>query len=197
MRILPSLFLPCLLSIFSFALLLTGCQQPSLQKALFGSCKSTQQEQAQKNIKDLHQRFEISIPSDWKKEFFIDSSSTRFYCADTTKDLTDTYIVEIGHYLKNTTLDTLFVKKIEDEVLQKEKGVVLQSKRVRLGDKKGYSIHSKYRRLGFEFQAVQSYFPNTNGSLYILKVEAYGTEKTEARLCEGMALLDKALLHER
>ena len=121
MRILPSLFLPCLLSIFSFALLLTGCQQPSLQKALFGSCKSTQQEQAQKNIKDLHQRFEISIPSDWKKEFFIDSSSTRFYCADTTKDLTDTYIVEIGHYLKNTTLDTLFVKKIEDEVLQKKR----------------------------------------------------------------------------
>jgi hypothetical protein len=197
MRILPSLFLPYLLSVFSFALLLTGCQQPSLQKALFGSCKSTQQEQAQKNIEDLHQRFEISIPSNWKKEFFIDSSSTRFYCADTTKELTDTYIIEIGHYTKNILLDTLFVKTIEGEVLQKEKGEVLQSKLVRLGKKKGYSIHSKYRRLGFDFQTVQSYFPNANGSLYLLKVEAYGTENSEARLCEGMALLDKALLHER
>ena len=197
MRKLPSLFLYCLLSFFSFLLFLVSCQQASLQKALFESCKSTRQEQAQKNIKDPHKRFEISIPSNWKKEFFIDSSSTRFYCADTTKELTDTYIIEIGHYTKNTTLDTLFVKTIEGEVLQKENGEVLQSKHVRLGEKKGYSIHSKYKRLGFDFQTVQSYFPNTNGSLYLLKVEAYGIENSEARLCEGMALLDRALLHER
>ena len=197
MRKLLSLFLYYPLSFFSFALLLASCQQASLQKALFESCKSTRQEQAQKNIKDPHKHFEISIPSNWKKEFFIDSSSTRFYCADTTKELTETYIIEIGNYTKNTTLDTLFVKTIEGEVLQKENGEVLQSKHVRLGEKKGYSIHSKYKRLGFDFQTVQSYFPNTNGSLYLLKVEAYGTENSEARLCAGMAFLDTALLYER
>lgn len=197
MRKLPSLFLFCLLTLFSFALFFTSCQQPSLQKELFESCKCPRQAEAQKNIKDLHQHFEISIPSNWKKEFFIDSSSTRFYCADTTKELTDTYIIEIGHYAKKTSLDSLFVKTIENEVLQKENGEVLQSKHVRLGKKKGYSIHSKYRRLGFDFQTVQTYFPNTNGSLYLMKVEAYGTENSEARLCKGMALLDTALLYDR
>ncbi len=145
-------------------------------------------------IKDPKKTFEIEIPTNWKREFFIDNGESRLYCADTTKELTKTYILDLGYYEGNIELTDVFVEKIKNRILQSSDAKILKTSKFKSHNKEGIAILYNSSFLNFKSKTLQAYLKNNNESHYLLKIDTYGEEITDRRICEALSLFENALL---
>ncbi len=179
------------LPIFMFLiLLLVACQNNSLTKKLEFSCNSNTKLQGLDRQLDTRKSFEISVPSFWKKEFFIDATTSRFYCADTLKELQTTYFLDIAHYNEKLPKLQLLQNKVKSAVFGKPEGKIVQEKEFLFKEKDTYYLYSTHTKNQIQTHTVELYMANKNNSFYRVTVDVYGNSKVEERICEALNLIE-------
>tara|TARA_B100000809_G_scaffold264657_1_gene321076 strand:+ start:4723 stop:5136 length:414 start_codon:yes stop_codon:yes gene_type:complete len=132
----------------------------------------------------------MKIPLSWKKEMFVNQNETRLYFADTTRQLNETFIIDIGLNFSKTKIDSTFIREIKKQIQENKNTKLIKESKITLKEKPGFVIQTKIEELSIEKNCIEIYLNNKNDSYYILKIDAYGKENIESRFCEAIQLLN-------
>lgn len=171
---------------------LNACTSNSTASKLGFNCNSANAPQKTVQLKDVKNTFEIAIPAHWKKEFYVDGAESKLYCADTLKQLNNTYLFNLGWQAGKLTIDSLFTSKLKLAILKENEGKILMSKAFSIKKKDCYGIFSQSNTKGIFTHNLQLYLANKNDSYYLLNVAVYGPNQIEERICEALHLFEQA-----
>lgn len=173
-----------------FAFILTSCsQRNSLADDLACSRFITLGNTIDRT--DFNKHFQLKIPETWKNQGYFDEFQSSILAADTIKQLTETYILDVAYKYGEIELDNSFVSQVNTgsdlEVLRSnfEPFKELPSYwQIAKGNKNGYTYHVFQQ---FAKQEIKGYIE--------IKTEFYGGEMVDERLCESLAIINTLELH--
>ena len=178
-----------LLILFAGAsLLFCSCSHPSEVSKKF-NCKPTSFSKLEK-IKDVKNLFSVEIPKTWKTNLYYDDLQSSIYTADTTKQLTESLLLDFTFINKNISFDTSFKLKQEQENLSKNL-IKITSEETVLLDKPSYYTVSKGKKGKFEYQVCHFFIKINKQNFILVKAEIYGDSLVNERLCNAFALIEK------
>jgi len=138
---------------------------------------------------DFKNNFKISIPTNWKTQLYYNDFQSEIFTADTTKQLSETYIIDAAFNYGNLEFSNEFYKKTDSIIalsnFQKVKSDTLKFKSkpayyyVVTGTKKGFTYN--------QFNLLVKLSPETYFTAYS---EIYGINTIDERICESITLLN-------
>ncbi len=179
-----------LLLLFIFFFLLSCGKKTDLQKVY--ECESPSFSNLE-DVTDVKNLFSIAIPKNWKTNLYFDALQTSIYSADTTKQLTETTLIDVTLIYKSVDFTTDFKEKLrlKDEMYQLKQTV---SKELKVIQKPSYMLVAKGIKQGFSYQKSSIYIQINDANFLLAKVEVYGDSLIEQRFCKAYKLIDKIQL---
>jgi hypothetical protein len=173
-----------------------SCNSNSLKKKIGFDCDSSSAFNNLIEIKDAKLTFETQIPSNWKRELFVDNYESRLYAADTTKELNNAYIFDLGHYSGELKIDKNFKTKISNEINSLNNSKITEEKTFIHKEKEVFYISYSSENANITLNNIQLYLKNKNNSFYKLKIDVYGKENIEQRFCNAIELFEHTILYQ-
>ena len=81
---------------FSTILLFSCKKELSINDII--SCTSEVEFHHSKTIRDAKNNFEISLGEHWKRELYFDDHQSRIYAADTTRNFSSSFIIDVTRF---------------------------------------------------------------------------------------------------
>jgi hypothetical protein len=173
---------------FLLFLLCSSCQQKSSLSTEF-SCTSTAINNLEEVV-DVKKIFSVQFPKDWKTNLYYDTMQSSIYTADTTKQLTETTLLDVTYIKKSIALNDIF--KLENEQENLANGLIqIQSKDITLFNKPAYYAVSKGKKRGFAYQVCNLFIKINEEHFIHTKAEFYGDSFVYERLCTAIYLIEK------
>ncbi|SNR35704.1 hypothetical protein [Lutibacter flavus] len=177
-----------LLFIFLLMFILTSCvKQSDLSKSF--DCK-THNLNNLTTITDFKNNFRISIPSDWKTNLYYDNFQSEIFTADTIKQLSETYILDVSFNYGNLNFDDSFHKKT-DSLLTNSNLQKIKSNTIQFRNKPAYWYVVKGTKKGFNYHQFNLIVLNSENTYFTANSEIYGDNNIDDRICESISILDK------
>ena len=161
-----------ILVIFTAIFLFYSCSQQSEISKRF-NCKPINYQNLEV-VKDVKNLFSIEIPKTWKTNLYYDTLQSSIYTADTTKQLTESLLLDVTYIQKNINFDTSF-KFEETSFLEKPSY---------------YTIYKK-KKGAFDYQVCLLFIKLNKQNFILAKAEVYGDSVVNTRLCNAFALIEK------
>lgn len=152
-------------------------------------CKTSSLEYLE-TVKDVRNAFSISIPKNWNTNLYEDAIQSSIFSANTTKQLTETFLIDVSYIKNNLQFNDLFKLKIEQENLAKNL-IQKNAKEIKILDKPAYIVVSKGKKSSFLYQKLQAFIKINQKHFILAKAEIYGDSLAENRLCEAISLIEK------
>lgn len=169
-------------------IILTSCEkQSNLQKDFI--CKTISFSNT-KEILDFKKQFSIATPNNWKTNLYYDNTQTQIYTADTTKQLSETYILDIAFNSGELVLDDNFKNKIIID-LKEEQLQNLKFKFDTFKEKSCLWFVSKGMKKKLDYYYFQMFVLNSSTDYYEITTKIYGNELLDERLCESIAIISE------
>ena len=170
------------------AISVISCQSNLLDKEF--KCEKTTNLSELKEYKDFLKNFKIDIPKNWRTSLYYDEYSSEIQSADTTKQLTKTYLLNISWNQGELNLDDNFANSLNDSLRINEHLKVLKSGFGKFKSNPSYFNLSVGQHTGYPYQYLQV-FIKTNVDQYIrLTSEVYGKDNIDERLCESIKVFN-------
>ena len=167
--------------------LVTSCKKTVLDNDF--SCNSTIVKGVLERNEDVKKTFSIQIPTHWKTNLFFDDIQSSIYFADTTKQLTETVLLDITQVKKEYNFTANFKKQLlKNDSVQQLK--LVKEKEIKLLEKPAYYRVSKGFKGTYPYQIVNIYIKQNNNSAFHIKTEVYGDSLINKRLCKAMQLIN-------
>lgn len=141
-------------------------------------------------IKDVKGNFSVKFPSSWKTNLYTDEVQSSIYGADTTKQLTETFLLDVSFVSNSIEINPIFKLKIEQENLAKNL-IKKKEKEIMFLNKPSYYVVSAGKKGKFEYQALQIFINLNEEKLILIKAEVYGDSLVNERLCKAITLIEK------
>ncbi|WP_157603733.1 hypothetical protein [Polaribacter atrinae] len=170
------------------SLLFFSCSQQSEISKQF-NCTPTTFKNLEK-VQDVKNLFSIEIPNTWKTNLYYDDLQSSIYTADTTKQLTESLLLDVTFINKNINFDTSFKLKQEQENLSKSL-IKIKSEEITFLEKPTYFTVSKGKKGKFEYQVCHLFIKTNEQNFILAKAEIYGDSLVNKRVCDAFALLEK------
>lgn len=175
-------------------ILASSCSKQDLQSKMSFQCASSKPLEKLKKLTDVKNTFSIKIPKNWKKELYVSSKESRIYFADTTKELEDAYIFDIGYLQEPQTIDSNFTSNFQKELIKKNQ-ILDQSGKFFHAEKEGYFFLSSSKNFGMSAKNLHVYISG-NTFCYRIKIDVYGDQNIESRFCEALQFFDRISFHK-
>ena len=142
------------------------------------------------DVPDFENKFSMPIPKDWKVNLYYDKAQSSIYFADTTKQLTETTIVDVTFIKQKTNFDSIFLKNVQANYihtgLQEE-----ENKTFQLYEYPSYYTVAKGTRNNFTYTICNVFIKTSGDGKFIhAKLEVYGDSLVEQRLCKVINLVE-------
>lgn len=177
-----------LLVIFTLLIGLSSCQKNDLKNAF--DCNSTTNFVNTKEFTDVLKHFKIKIPTNWNTELYYDEYQSEIYSADTTKQLTETYIIDITWHQGELVLNEEFEKKIALNLEEKEQLKIIKSGLSEFKDLPCYFNLASGKQTGYTYHFLQIFLPYKTDEYYTFTTKIYGNEFVSERICSSLSLLE-------
>ncbi|PQJ72897.1 hypothetical protein [Polaribacter butkevichii] len=177
-----------ILVIFTAIFLFYSCSQQSEISKRF-NCKPINYKNLEV-VKDVKNLFSIEIPKTWKTNLYYDTLQSSIYTADTTKQLTESLLLDVTYVQKNINFDTSFKLKQEQENLSKNL-IQVKSEETSFLEKPSYYTISKGKKGAFDYQVCLLFIKLNKQNFILAKAEVYGDSVVNTRLCNAFALIEK------
>ena len=141
-------------------------------------------------VEDVDKRFKIQLPDNWKTNLYYDKNQTSIYSADTTKNLTDTYTVDVTYIYNELKLDETFIQKFKSDHYKKQLAETT-SYEFLFQDKEAYYSRSLGKRGQFNYEICNIFIKINSGNYIHAKAEVYGDSLINERLCNAFSLIEK------
>lgn len=177
-----------LLTIFS-------CHKNSIFPKELTSCDKIYSSEDLEQVVDFKQNFSIDIPKHWNTKMYYDNFRSEIFSADTIKPISETYILQVSHIQSaiqiNDTLVKSLNKKSSDHHRTEELVKFHQFK-----DREALIFVSSGMENNLPLYILQDYVKIDQDQYLLMKVDIYGSENIEERLCEALQLLEKVSIFE-
>lgn len=167
-------------------LTLISCQKEDLTEAF--NCKGTTNFSKTKEYTDVLKHFKINIPKSWNTELYYDEFQSELYSADTTKRLTETYIVDITWHQGELVFNNDFEQKVLQVLKSKEQLKVVKSGYGIFKKLSSYYILSQGKNSNQDYHFLQIFIKYKTDEYYTLTTKIYGNEFIEERICTSISL---------
>lgn len=138
---------------------------------------------------DFNKNFKLNIPTNWKTDLYYDKYQSEIFTADTTKQLTSTYILDASFNLGKLTFDTAFYQKT-DAILQASNLKKVNFGTIQFKSKPAYWYLSEGTKNNFNYQQFNLAVQLSENTFFNAYVAIYGNEKINERLCESISILE-------
>lgn len=174
--------------IFILSIFLAACSTQSDLEKIF-QCNSSI-EKPNKVISDFKKNFTLSIPNYWKTELYYNEFQSEIICADTTKQLTDTFILDVSFNYGNLKFDTDFYRK-NDSILKSFNYQKTNSNTFKFQSKSGYYNIIKGQKNKFPYNQLNIYVILSENTYLYVNSEIYGEDNVNERVCESIAIINQ------
>ena len=174
-------------------LIFIGCKQPSQLGGAF-TCDSSYVLTLASET-DLKKKFEIGIPSTWKVNLYQDEVQSSIYVADTAVALSNSILMDVTWVKDNIKFDKVFLLKNEQQELFK-KNIKVLSKEIEFQGKKTHYALYKGNKNNLPYQSLHSFIKIDDMSFLKVKIDLYGKEETQERLCKALSIIDQIKILE-
>jgi len=178
--------------LFLIGFVFTSCKKSELEKEF--SCNNTNFSGDFEQNTDIKKTFSIQIPTHWKTNFFYNDLQSSIYFADTTKQLTETVLIDITQIKSDYKFDISFENIISKNDSLHQLINLKKKKFLFLKNKAFYSI-SKGKKGNFSYQIVNIFINKEHINSYHIKAEVYGNSLINERLCKAINLIKILELH--
>ena len=146
-------------------------------------------------VEDFKKLFTVEFPDHWKTNLYYDSLQSSVYTADTTRQLTETFLIDITHVDSKLILDDEGIQKFEESI--KNQGFVTSdSYQFIFQDLPSFYTRAKGKKRGFTYE-VCNLFIQTGDAKYVhVKTEVYGDSLVDQRICNAFSLIEKIKINE-
>ncbi|MBJ2172731.1 hypothetical protein JBL43_00685 [Aureibaculum sp. A20] len=182
------------LIIIVLAIGLVSCQSNSLRKEF--NCNAGIENSEMKEYRDFLKHFKIEIPKSWQTSLYYDEYSSDIYTGDTSKQFTDSYVVEISWKQGELNLDESFAKKINDTLQFRDQLKMIKSGFGEFKEKPMYFNLSEGVRSGLNHKFLQVYLKTNIDEYITLTSKVYGDSLADERICKSIDLFDNLELIE-
>lgn len=165
---------------------LITCQKNDLKNDF--NCKTSTSNSELKEYRDILKKFKIKIPTSWKTSLYYDEYQSKVYTADTTKSLTDTYILDIAWHQGELNLNEAFAQTVKDTLLIKEQLNVVKSKFSKFQNKPCYWTLSEGNTAKYAYSNLQVYIKTEVDEYFTVTTKVYGDKNVDERLCKAIEL---------
>lgn len=177
-----------LFSLLTISLLLTSCSNESELSKYF-HCKNSISENSEA-IKDFNNNFTLRIPTSWKTELYYDKNQSEIFTADTTKQLTETFILDASYNLGSVEFDDQF--QFKNDSLQTSKNLrIISSKKGIFQSKPSFWYVSKGIKNGHPYHQFNLTVVLSENTYFNSYADIYGDELIDERICEAIAIIDE------
>jgi len=173
---------------------LISCQGNDLIKEF--DCTSSVNMDNAKEMRDILKKFKITVPKSWKTQLYYDEFKSQIYSADTTKSLTETYVLDIAWHQGELKLNEFFEQKVIDTLAIKEQLTTYKSKFGKFHGKDAYWNLSEGVDSGFPYNHLELYIKSDFDEYFTITTKIYGQKNINARLCESILIVDKIKFNE-
>lgn len=141
-------------------------------------------------VEDVDKRFTIQLPDHWKTNLYFDKNQTSIFSADTTKQLTDTYTIDVTYVYSELKLDEKFIQRFKRNLI-KNQLVESTSYELLFNEKEAYYSRALGKRGRFDYQILNLFVKVNSGSYMHAKTEFYGDSLVNQRICNAISLIEK------
>ena len=176
--------------IFLFLLLivisLTSCTKNDVADAF--DCNSSIHFSETKEMNDVLKKFKIDVPVSWNTKLYYDEYKSKLYSADTTKNLSETYIMEITWNQGELEINEDLAQKVVESIEDKEDLNTLKSGFGKFKKFPAYYILSNGQSMNFDYFYLQVYVKTNPDEYFTFTTKIYGNEFVDERICASIAL---------
>lgn len=166
----------------------SSCKKNNVRDAI--NCRTTTNFSDTKEISGFLKHFKLKVPKSWKSELYYDETQSRFYSADTSKQLTDTYIIDVTWHQGEIELNEDFEQIIENNLKQNDHLTPFNGGFGYFKNLPCYYSLAKGVNSGFTYHYLQIYLKTNVDEYYNLTTKVYGDDFVEERLCESLSLFE-------
>lgn len=175
--------LPALICIL---FLMIGCQNSKFEKEF--DCDTPMKYTQTKRYKDILKHFEIDVPKNWKTELYYDEYQSSLYTADTTKELRETFILDIAWHQGELVLNKDFEVRVAQNASRNLKLVPVKSG---FGDYLGHPAYyhiatGKSEDLSWHY--LEIFVQHKVDEYYTFTAKIYGNEFVSERICSSFSI---------
>lgn len=171
-----------------------SCQKSNIESEL--GCGSSPKFDETKETRDILKKFKLIVPENWSTQLYYDDFKSQIYAADTVKQLTETYILDVAWHQGEITLDDVLAKSVKDTLNIKEQMTTIKSGFGKFKKKSSYWNLSQGKESGRLYTFLQLYLKTEVDEYFLLTTKLYGDANVNSRLCESIALFDKMKIIE-
>lgn len=141
-------------------------------------------------IADMDKQFKVLLPSHWKTHLYYDKNQTSIFSADTTKQLTDSYTIDITYVYDEIIFDDQFIqrfkKNLSDNLLVETTSYELMFK-----ERDAYYSRAIGKRGKFKYQICNLFIKIYSHHYLHAKAEIFGDSLVNQRICNALSLIEK------
>lgn len=141
-------------------------------------------------VEDVHKQFSVRLPDTWKTNLYYDASQSSIFSADTTKQLTDTYLVDITQIKGALDFDNDFIHNFKNS-LNANNLVETSAFETPFLKKEAYYSRALGKKGDFPYQIINIFIKSGQNAHLHAKAEVYGDSLANQRLCSAIQLLEK------
>jgi hypothetical protein len=141
-------------------------------------------------VNDVKGLFAVELPKTWKINLFYDEIQSSIYTADTTKQFTETILLDITYIEKPILFNEAFLLNLEREKLG-DKLIRIHSQKRKFKGKEAYFTTFIGKKKNYKYKVLEMYVKINKKSFLHTKTEIYGDSLIDQRLCKAIHLIDK------
>lgn len=173
--------------IFIPFLVLNCTNKNALQKEF--NCSGSLNYSSFKESIDFKNTFEITIPKKFSEQLFYNNYQTSIMVADTTKSLTNSYMLEVNYNNGNLVIDNKLKLNVTSKLLKEEKLQVFQDGKTTINHKDAYWFKAKKEEGKYPYHQFLLLIKDTPTHYFEVKTKIYGEKNVEYRICESIAII--------
>ena len=140
-------------------------------------------------VDDVKNLFSVEIPENWKINLYQDEIQSSIFAADTTKQLTETVLLDVTFINKKINFDDAFLLQQDQENLANEL-IRINTKEILFIEKPSMYLIYKGKKGKFDYQVCNTFIKVNESNFILAKTEIYGDSIVNKRFCKAFSLME-------
>ncbi|MGY5351241.1 hypothetical protein ACXGQW_01495 [Wenyingzhuangia sp. IMCC45533] len=176
------------LPFYVLSLCLLSCKKKQDLSTLLGVDKKIEFDHA-KVIRDVKNNYEIKIGDHWKRELYFDDYQSRIYAADTTRNYSNSFIIDVTRFKGKIILEDAFRNELKSKIEKKARNYIISEGYSKYKDLPAYYIFSFKKQSEQEIYTLDYYIAEED-SYYLLKSTINTSKNLSNSLSESLAIFN-------
>lgn len=148
-----------------------------------------------KQVLDAFLQFSLEIPKNWKTNLYIDQNTSIFATADTTKQLSETFLIKVSKIPAQLTLNQATTDTIKSELTKNQWHINSLQKGI-FKKFNALLITSQKQPSNIKTSALHLYFSAENQHYFEIEIQCFGDKNTDERFCQAVKIINSLNIKE-